>query len=442
MRNHFRHRRHALTGKLILLFAASSIVIVALVGISIRHGFKMHFHDVLRPHLERYLEYVQQDIGMPPDRARARILADQLHMEIYIFDADGGWASDGRPLNIAALHSERRFSQNGIDYELAAGNGRHYLLGRRGATTLAFGLRLARDESGGWHALLPLLVLTAFLLVLYHLTSRLFAPIDTIEAGVRRFAAGDLQHRINIHRRDELGALATSFNAMADDIQRMLDAKRQLLLAISHELRSPLTRAKVAVDLLDETTRKQEIQHDLTEIDTLLSELLESERLAGDHAVLHKTSCDLPALVREVIAARGGEKIRVTAPVDGMPPLLLDETRMKLLLRNLLDNALRHTPAGAAAPQVIVDLQPGYASLQVVDHGAGIAPQHLPHVTQPFYRADAARQRATGGYGLGLYLCRMIAEAHGGKLQLSSAPGQGTTVSLLLPLTATDRAAG
>ncbi len=432
MRNHFRHRRHALTGKLILLFAASSIVIVALVGISIRHGFKMHFHDVLRPHLERYLEYVQQDIGMPPDRARARILADQLHMEIYIFDADGGWASDGRPLNIAALHSERRFSQNGIDYELAAGNGRHYLLGRRGATTLAFGLRLARDESGGWHALLPLLVLTAFLLVLYHLTSRLFAPIDTIEAGVRRFAAGDLQHRINIHRRDELGALATSFNAMADDIQRMLDAKRQLLLAISHELRSPLTRAKVAVDLLDETTRKQEIQHDLTEIDTLLSELLESERLAGDHAVLHKTSCDLPALVREVIAARGGEKIRVTAPVDGMPPLLLDETRMKLLLRNLLDNALRYTPEGGKITLSSTHIPEGVA-ITVKDTCPGIPEQDLPYVFDRFYRGDKSRQREEGGSGLGLAIARSLVESQGGRMRVESQVGEGAAFIIELP---------
>lgn len=433
MRNHFRHRRHALTGKLIMLFAISSVIIVALVGVSIRHGFKGHFRDVLRPHLERYLEYVLQDIGMPPDRERARLLARQLNMEVYISDDRGDWSSSGRTLNPADLRPERHFSQNGIDYELASRDGRHYLIGRRGDTTLIFGLHLARDEGGGWRALLPLAVLALFLLMLYHLTSRLFAPIDTIEAGVRRFAGGDLQHRISVHRRDELGALAASFNAMADDIQRMLDAKRQLLLAISHELRSPLTRAKIAVDLLDEAPRRQQIQRDLDEIDTLLNELLESERLATRHEVLHKTLCDLPALAREVAAAHGGERIRLDLPVDGLPPLPLDENRIKLLLRNLLDNALRHTPAGADAPTLKISREQDKVRLQVIDRGAGIAAEHLPHVTEPFYRADAARQRATGGYGLGLYLCRMIAEAHGGSLQLSSTPGQGTTVSLILP---------
>ncbi|MCK7580708.1 MAG: sensor histidine kinase [Chromatiales bacterium] len=92
-----------------------------------------------------------------------------------------------------------------------------------------------------------------------------------------------------------------------------------------------------------------------------------------------------------------------------------------------------HTPAGAAPPAVTLSATPEGATLTVRDHGTGIAPEHLPHLTEPFYRADPARRRETGGYGLGLYLCRVIAEAHGGMLAIESTPGRGTTVRVMLP---------
>jgi signal transduction histidine kinase len=104
-----------------------------------------------------------------------------------------------------------------------------------------------------------------------------------------------------------------------------------------------------------------------------------------------------------------------------------------LLLKNLLENALRYSPATQAPVlRCCYDEQQLYLTLQ--DQGPGIAAEHLPHLTEPFYRVDPARQRKTGGYGLGLYLCRMIAQAHGGSLTIESVPGQGTTVTVILPL--------
>ena len=114
--------------------------------------------------------------------------------------------------------------------------------------------------------------------------------------------------------------------------------------------------------------------------------------------------------------------------------LEVDASRIKLLLKNLLDNALRHSPKDKAVT-IRLNKTANEVELEVRDEGEGIEPEHLPHLTEPFYRVDPCRQRETGGYGLGLYLCRMIAEAHGGTLAISSQKQQGTTVTMSLPIT-------
>lgn len=220
---------------------------------------------------------------------------------------------------------------------------------------------------------------------------------------------------------------------MADDIQRMLDAKRQLLLAISHELRSPLTRAKVAVELLDDAQQRTGIHRDLNEMEKLIEELLETERLSARHAALNKKRVSLNQLARAVIdESFAAHAIKLEVPESDIIAEV-DDVRVRFLLKNLFDNALRHTPAGSPPPELHLEQRDHHAVLIISDHGTGIEAQHLPHLSEPFYRADAARLRETGGYGLGLYLCRAIAEAHGGTLRIDSEPGQGTRVQVSLP---------
>ena len=266
-----RKRRHSLSGKLILLFIVMAVVFVMLVGSGIRHAFQGHFKDNIRPHITQYLEYVKADIGTPPDRSRARELADRLNIEIQIFDREGHWSSSGRLTTMDDIEIERGFIINGKQYFHAEGNDhRDYLMARDGETTLLFNVPNLRDQRKGFIGWIPLLILLSLLLVLYHATRRLFAPLDTIKQGVQRFGAGDMNHRIHIKRKDELGELANSFNAMADDIQQMLDAKRQLLLAISHELRSPLTRARLAAEMMEDNDKKTQIIQDINEMESLV----------------------------------------------------------------------------------------------------------------------------------------------------------------------------
>ena len=228
---------------------------------------------------------------------------------------------------------------------------------------------------------------------------------------------------------------------MGGDIRQMLDAKRALLLAISHELRSPLTRARLNTELLPETTdvlpARDALLRDLGLMRDLITDLLESERLASPHAALHLEPVDLAALVGEVVASLDGAPDVQQTLAANLPTLALDRTRIRLLLRNLLDNALRHSTDAPLPPEISLEINPADVAtgaapglrITVRDHGPGVPEDQLPRLAQPFYRPDAARERATGGVGLGLYLCKLVAQAHGGTFTVRNAlPGLQVTV--------------
>jgi len=292
-----------------------------------------------------------------------------------------------------------------------------------------------RAEHIGWATLAVLLLFTA---LAYAWVRHMLSPLAALRAGAIRYGQGDFSQPIVPRNHDELGELAEEINAMAARLHHMLDAKRQLLLAISHELRSPLARARMNAELVDESTERSALLRDLGEMRDLITDLLESERLAdvqaGGHAALHTETTDLSELVREQCdtqAAAGAVTLALAAPLPALP---LDRARARLLLRNLVDNALRHGAESEQPPQVSTMATPTSVQLVVRDFGPGMEDAQLRHAAEAFYRADAARLRSTGGVGLGLYLCRLVAEAHGGTLRLRNAnPGLEITVELPLP---------
>ncbi|MCW8824802.1 MAG: ATP-binding protein [Gammaproteobacteria bacterium] len=426
-------RRHSLSGRLVLLFLATAVLVVVLVGGSFGKVFRDHFENNVRPHLVQYIEYVQHDIGTPPDQLRAAELAKRLKVDIYIVSPEGLWSSNGQRLKISELDFEHSFLQDGVEYGFSRNHNEEVFMARTGDTTLYFDIPNLKGERKG-NALVPITILLLVLFGLYHLILRLIRPVNILIDGVRRFGHGEIDHRIDLNRRDELGELADSYNEMADDIQQMLDAKRQLLLAISHELRSPLTRAKVSLALMEESSQRQELAKDIGEMESLIEELLESERLTNRHQALNRQPHDLNAVITDLLQQHFADRPIIQKIPSESITMELDGPRIKLLLKNLLENSLRHTPDGAQPPELTVVLQGGSVMMTVKDYGHGIEAEHIPHLTEPFYRADASRHRETGGYGLGLYLCRVIVEAHGGDLAIQSEVEKGTSVIVTLPL--------
>ncbi len=429
-------KKGSLSAKLVLLFIVIAMIFVLVVGSSLRHVYKGHFKDKVRPHLTKYLEYVRDDIGLPADRDKAKQLADKLNISIVIVDSQGQWSSDNRYVNMDVAELEHRYTKEGVIYGSMDIGKEDYVTMIVDDTTFLFDLSRFKPERDKGKAFAPLLFLLIVLLLLYYAIRKLFSPILTIQEGVREIGSGNLNRRIQVTRNDELGVLAKDINVMADELQKMLDAKRQLLLAVSHELRSPLTRANVAVEMLEDSGLKQQIKLDIQEVNDLVGEILETERLNDNHQALDKTEQNLNELcthlIHELVDAGDADTAFLHCHFPSQPiTLSLDKTRIKLLLKNIISNAVRYKTQRV---DVTLRQETNHVVLEVADDGQGVESELVPHLTEPFYRVDPSRQRETGGYGLGLYLCKVIAQAHGGRLEIHSQINKGTTVSLYLPL--------
>lgn len=425
--------RHSLRLRLVLLFLLLGLAIAAVFVSGIRKGFNQGWENAVRPLAMDYVDRLAADIGSPPDAARAQALAQRLPIAIHISGPVVNWDSEPQ--------RERRFGpRNERDAALFT---RQTADGHRIVFRLSFpGPRGDGPPPILWYTLAALLLLTA---LAYWRVHRMLLPLKGISAGARRFGAGDFGTPIasnNGRNADELSSLAQDVNGMADNLRQMLDARRDLLLAVSHELRSPLTRARLNVELLPEQadaearTAHAALLRELALMRDLIQDLLESERLSNPHALLQREPTDLAQLARDAVAelARAqpaAAAISVTAAPQ-LPLLDLDRTRMQLLLRNLLDNALRHSPAGTPSTVSIARGDGAEVVLKVRDYGEGVPEAQLPHLAQAFYRPDSARQRSSGGVGLGLYLCRLVAEAHGGRFAVRNAQ-PGLAVSVALP---------
>lgn len=425
----WRHKlRHSLRWRLVALFVVLALSMTGAFLFGMQKALSVGWRDAARPLVADYVARLVEEIGSPPSVERARALTGRLPLTVRISGPRVNWHS--LPNDEDSDERWRRRDQWLYDDQQDGGA----LLSRTTADghRIDFGLNLRpwrdRPRFIGWATLATLLLLTWGA---YAYVRRLLRPLDDIGAGARRFGAGDFDQPIPLRRRDELGDLAADVNAMAESIHQMLEAKRTLLLAISHELRSPITRARLNTELLPEEgdagARRGALLRDLQEMAGLVTDLLESERLGQGHAALHREPTDPAQLVREVVAgwaeSHAGAAVRLTVE-SGLPLLALDRTRMRLLLRNLLDNAVRHGAGAAQAPELVVSREGQGVVFSVRDHGPGVDESALAHLAEPFYRTDASRERATGGVGLGLYLCKLIAQAHGGRFSLHNAkPG-------------------
>jgi signal transduction histidine kinase len=271
-----------------------------------------------------------------------------------------------------------------------------------------------------------------------------------VEDAARRLGGGDLAARAPDHGGDEVAAVATAFNQMADRLGAADRTRRQLLADVSHELTTPVTAMRGYLETLrmpelaiDEPTRARylEIISDETErLEHIIRDLLELARLEGGggaFALSDVTTADLFTRVaarHEHPARQGGVTIR-TIVEPGAERVRGDRDRLEQALQNLAANAIRHAPAGTTVELHARPVPDGVA-MTVADEGPGIAPQHLPHVFDRFYKVDASRtpqaDKAGGGSGLGLSIVKAIVERHGGTIAVESRPGR-TVFEFTLP---------
>ena len=300
----------------------------------------------------------------------------------------------------------------------------------------------------------PLLVLGFGLVVIFvgaFLTARWIGrPLEQLTRAARALGSGDLRARTAITRRDELGELARTFDDMAARMQQLLLAEKELLANVAHELRTPLARIRVALEIAVEGDAEAaraslaEIAVDLAELEALINDVLTATRfeLTDGQAPESGFALRRQRTSARSLAERAVERFTSHHPKraleldleparDGdaaLPDVEVDPVLFRRVLDNLLDNAHKYTPDPTSPIVLRVAQENGQALFEVRDRGIGIADADLPHVFGAFFRSERSRSRGTGGVGLGLTLVKRIVEAHGGTIRIASSQGAGTTV--------------
>ncbi|MGZ4812280.1 MAG: ATP-binding protein [Terriglobales bacterium] len=300
--------------------------------------------------------------------------------------------------------------------------------------------RLARAQIEQWAAAILLSGLICYLLTLY-----LTRPILRLRQATHELSAGDLSARAPAElerRRDELGELVSDFNQMANRIEQLMISQRQLISDISHELRSPLARLNVALGLArqrageEATSALDRIEREAERLNEMIGKLLSLARMQGAAGPPDKTHVRLDEIVKEVAedaefeaqerscAVRMVGNIKCTA--EGSPELL------RSAVENVVRNAVRYTASGSEI-EITLANHDSTAEITVRDHGPGVPDSELQNLFRPFYRVGNARERDTGGAGLGLAIADRAVRLHGGTVAAANAPGGGLVVKIRVP---------
>jgi len=267
------------------------------------------------------------------------------------------------------------------------------------------------------------------LIVMHHYLS----PIKQLINGISEIRKGNLSYKIPVKSKDELGQLANAFNKMTTDIKQMIQAKEQLLYDVSHELRTPLTNSKLALEMLPDSDEKKSIGEDVTEVETMINELLESARLDSSSFELELMDVKVNDLVLKTISKYFKDVDRVkVSPISPNLILSVDETRIITVLKNLIDNSLKYSRNKEDYVEIDVINRNDQLIIQVEDSGSGIPDDKLPYIFEPFYRTDNSRAKKIGGYGLGLHLSKKLMDVHNATLSISNKASESGIIAQMI----------
>ncbi len=422
---------------IVTVVAGLAINVTLIVGhLIIRFHNENAFERDLLNNLVLYTEYLVDDLGDPPDEGRAQEIARRTGLVIRFEHPEHGWQTGPLPrfFNLHRAHVHRYASGMWV----GSSRGNHFLRILHGGGELLF--IVPRDGYHGgdnlWVVAVMALLMGLILAGAYRVIRKTLTPLHALKTGVDQVAAGKLDHRIPEVGASELRRLAQAFNDMTRRLDQLLHSKEQLLLDVSHELRSPITRLKVQLEFLKDAETKESLRADVAEMEAMVTTLLESARLRHAAAALNCKPVDMGELIRSLAADVCDVKPGVVVGELADVPVVADPEKIKTVLRNLLENALKHTPEDGSEVCIAMAALPDSIEIVVADKGEGIPAAALPHLFEPFYRPDVSRSRKTGGYGLGLSLCKAIVDAHGGSIEIASTLGEGTRVTVTLPRSA------
>jgi two-component system, OmpR family, sensor histidine kinase BaeS len=276
--------------------------------------------------------------------------------------------------------------------------------------------------------------------------SRLISgPMKQLTLAARKVATGDFSQRVSIKTDDEIGEVSVAFNTMAQQLETKEKSRRQLLADIAHELRNPLSIIQGNLEawldgvITPAPDQVASVYDETVLLARLITDLRDLSLAEAGQLKLYQNATELGEFIfAEITSVQNRcQKKQISISADlphGLPLVLIDKDRIRQVLHNLVDNALRYTPPGGTIKIGADYTKPGWVMVSVSDTGAGIPSKDLPHVFDHFYKADRSRQRGHGGAGIGLAMVKRLVELHGGTVWVKSRKGKGTTFYFTLPV--------
>jgi signal transduction histidine kinase len=407
--------------RLLFVLLATMGLVHLLIGGAFGLLFNSGSMKYIESNIHYYAESIIEEIGTPPDTVVARQLADTYQIYIAYESDNFQWASHSEmPKKSICFGPSSRWRK---PTTISNKDGSQYTLMWRIGPMMGMHRQIL---------FVILLLVTLVFIGLHGYIRRILKPVQWLRKGVDEISIGHFDIKIPRYKNDEFGRLTEAFNEMVQRIKEMILSRDQLLLNVSHELRSPLTRIRVALEFIQDSDKKTAILSDIDDIERMITEILETERLNTEHGQLHRTDTDLVLLVNEVT-----QKFQKKPPgvqIFSQPKsciIPLDSERIRMMLKNILENAIKFSRLDSLPVQISLDNKKDKVILLIKDNGLGIPEDQIPYIFEPFFRVDQSRAKTISGYGLGLYFCKKVMDAHVGKISIeNNENGQGVTVVL------------
>jgi len=425
-------------------FKASIVILLACVLINLLVFWGMRAfvkppegsREIIGKNIDIYLTMLTRELGEKPSELKVRHLAKTTNLDIAIQGPNYSFQSKSYlPVlaNDKKKRHKRRWYRRG-PHRLFKGH--PYKSIKVGDTSYTFFVPKHTRLSGPPSFIFVILVTTSLIVIISYIAIRyMLSPLTPLSEAVEAIAKGDLGHEVHVNRNDELGTLARGFNLMTSQLRKMIRAKERLLVDVSHELNSPIGRMKLAIDLLPDNSSKERLVAYNKELEIIVSQILEEARTNKVSQSLDLKEVDLVALIGSQVNLFNSESKRILFEHQCEKALIMvDEARINTVIRNILDNAIKYSFDQTKPIRVKLRQENDSVKIAIRDYGYGIPDEDKSLVFEAFYRIDESRSKDTGGYGLGLSICKKIIDAHKGEIDIDGdLQPSGTQVSITLP---------
>lgn len=422
--------KSSLIGKIILGFTIGTVAFIALMFVSNRYFIKQIVAPSVNNNNINYTKLLLEKIESVADTTNLYNIAESKQISIAVKNDTIFWKSD-KNFELVDLS---KLSLVDSTQNIWAGFGKgHNVVYKVDDTFIYFTLERKWEGFRYFEETILAINIGWFLIIVYLLfllIRKILKPVNKLTDGVKKVSEGNFDVKIETIRTDELGTLIHSYNEMSHQVANMIKSKEQLLLDVSHEMRSPLTRMKLSSEFIDDVKIKNNILDDVNDLDLMITELLESERMNSVYGGLNKSKMKLNDLINDVALQYSIVDLKTNSEEI---EIYADKERLRLLLKNLIENAIKYSKNSSEPVSVKVIEKNNNVEIFIQDKGEGIPDKELEFIFEPFYRVDKSRTKDSGGFGLGLHLCKNIVEAHKGKISVQSKVGEGTTFNIILP---------